>query len=304
MSSHKKGPWKKEMASLVVPSGAKQAGFQSKLGITRSSARSYGMQREAQLMRQMSTRLFLHAADAAKRKGKEGPVEVEMMYSGGNLFIGTNRNVTARTIYKTLSYRESTREALVEKSYFSTSKSIGGRIEKRHTRKLEERVFDKSARQSWRSAPGLSKGEIQSRKRTGELARMVRRVEPEILDLGSSKGIRDAFSGTGGVYILHGGEEGRHVEEKFMDVLETAGHQGRSIVAGKMRPCLTCSGRMEHMKHSGHDIQFNPHPGKVWISRFEDQPGKVRSHTIRLAQTKHTYRSSTGWGYGSDSDSD
>ena len=305
MNNKGKTSWDKAMAPHVTGSGVSQAGFQSRKGVKTQGRISYAGRREKQFFRQMSTRLFYSAAQRAKKKGLDSPVEVQMMYAGGNIFIGSNRDHTAESIHKTLMYTGSTRRALVEKAYFASAKSTGGRITTRHAHKLASRMFDDKSQSKWVKSGGDA-ADKASRTAMALMARMVRDIEPSTLDPGSTKGVKEAFGSTGGVYILHSGfrQEGKHVEEKFMDMLAVAGHKGRTIIGGKMRPCLTCSGRMQHMKDQGHDVAFGQEPGKVWKGRYEAQPHDVRKVTASLAASKFTYKSGAGWSYDAESDSD
>ncbi|MDE2154557.1 MAG: hypothetical protein KGJ32_01485 [Xanthomonadaceae bacterium] len=304
MNNQGKTSWDKAMAPHVVGSGVSQAGFQSRKGVKTQGRISYAARREKQFFRQMATRLFYHAAARAKKKGLDAPVEVQMMYAGGNIFIGSNRDHTAESIGKALKYQDLTRRVLSEKAYFASTKSTGGRITSRHAHKLASRMFDDSGQDKWVKA-GKAADKV-SRQGAALMARMVRDIEPDYLDPGDKKSVQHAFGSTGGVYILHSGfrQEGRHVEEKFMDMLGLAGHKGRTIVGGKMRPCLTCSGRMQHMNDQGHDVAFGQEPGKVWKGRYEDQPHEVRKVTASLAASKFTWKSKAGWGYDAESDSD
>jgi len=205
---------------------------------------------------------------------------------------------------RALKYGDRTRQVLAEKSYFASAKSIGGRITERHGRKLGKRMFDDKAQAKWVKS---GKGNDQvSRKAAAALARMVRDVEPSYIDPTDAKSVNTAFGSKGNVYILHSQfkQEGRHVEEKFMDMLATSGHTGRTIVGGKMRPCLTCSGRMQHMNDQGHDVAFGQEPGKVWKGRYDAQPSEVRKVTAGLAKNKFTFKSTAGWSFGPESDSE
>lgn len=298
--------WENAIAPHVKGSGASQAGFQSKLGMKTVGPRSYSGNRERQLFRQVSTRLFFHAKARAKKKDLANPVEIQMMRAGSNVFIGSNEDDTAHTIHRTLSYTGSTRKALVEKSYFATKKSAGGRITSRHADKLESRMFDDKAQKKWVKA---GKGaDAASRTRAAYSAKLLRDVEPEFLDMTDKAAVKQAFKSTGKVYIVHSSyataQEGRHVEEKFMDMLETSGHKTRTVIGGKMRPCLTCSGRMSHTKSEGHDVDYGNEPGKIWKMRYEAQPKAVRKKTAALAQSQKTFKSKAGFGFEAESDSE
>jgi hypothetical protein len=296
--------WDNAIAPHVKGSGASQAGFQSRKGIKTVAPKSYSGNRERQLFRQISTRLYFHAREKAKKKGLDNPVEIQMMRAGSNVFIGSNEDDTALTIHKTLSYTDTTRKALVDKSYFATRKSAGGRITSRHASKLESRMFDEGRQKKW--VKGGKGADAASRTSAAYSATLLRTVEPEYLDMTDKKAVKSAFKSQGKVFVVHSDrtQEGRHVEEKFMDLLETSGHKTRTVIGGKMRPCLTCSGRMSHTKSEGHDVDFGSEPGKIWKGRYEAQPKDVRKSTAKLAQTKHTFKSSAGFGYEAESDSD
>lgn len=298
--------WDNAIAPHVKGSGASQAGFQSRQGMKVVGPRSYSGNRERQLFRQVSTRLFFHAKARAKKKGLANPVEIQMMRAGTNVFIGSNEDDTARTIHRTLAYTDRTRKALVDRSYFATKKSAGGRITHRHADKLESRMFDDKVQKKWVKA---GKGaDAVSRARAVYTANLLRKVEPEFLDMTDRQAVKQAFKETGKVYVVHSGydreQEGRHVEEKFMDMLQISGHKKRTVIGGKMRPCLTCSGRMSHAKAEGYDVDFGKEPGKIWKMRYEAQPKEVRRKTAALAQSRKTFKSKAGFGFDAESDSE
>ncbi|HVK95632.1 MAG TPA: hypothetical protein VM571_12995 [Noviherbaspirillum sp.] len=298
-----KSDWDTAVKPHVKPSGGKQAGFQSIQGVQKRGAKSYVDMRERQVLRQVSTRLFFGAQRRAKEKGKDKPVEVQMMYAKGNVFIGTNLDVTAESVSKILASRKMTRSTLVDDKFFKSAKSHGGRITARHGKKLGSRMFDDDKQKKWNKGPVV---DLASRKRATNILNLVRDIEPEFLDPSDKKSVQTAFSGPGSVYILHSGgkQNGRHVEEKFMDILGHANHTDKTYVGGKMRPCLTCSGRMTHTESQGHDVDFSQNPGKIWKQRYDNQPADVRAETAKLAKNKRTFISKGGSGYGSESDSD
>jgi hypothetical protein len=96
-----------------------------------------------------------------------------------------------------------------------------------------------------------------------------------------------------------------HVEEKFMDVLERAKHKDCAVVAGKMRPCATCFGRMSWMNTLGYSVEHGQHPGFLWFGRLEEQEQKIRDFTLAKYKVAGSHKTKTGsYFYGSDSDSD
>ena len=296
------GSWDKSIAKFVTPVGGSQAGFQSKLGVTKRPKKSYVHLRERQILRQVATRLYFGAKQRAIKKDLDTPVEVQMMYTGGNVFVGSNLYSTAESLHKILSSQRRTENTLIKDSFFKTKTSIGGRTTDRHGKKLSERMYNGKMRKKWTGGPFV---DLASRKRATHIADIIKDIQPEYIDPSDKKQVAAAFGKQGHIYVLHGGGNGRHVEEKFTDMIESAKHTGKTYIGGKMRPCLTCSGRMTHSNQQGSDLDFSEFPGRVWKSRFEAQASDVRAVTTNLAKTKPSHVSKFGGsGYGSGSDSD
>jgi hypothetical protein len=269
-----------DFRDLVRQTGAKQAGWTKKSADpTTRPHRSYGSQRQTQILRQYSTQLFFYAK---KNKGTNAsPQEVEAMYAAGNVFIGTNADAEAEKILQIASMQT----VLEDTTGGQYSKS--GKVTRRHSRKFKKWYTGA------RSFSGAS--DIFNIIKAGGLTKLKLWVKSDVTN---------AFTQTGKTFVVVAGQDGRHAEEKLMDLLAKAGHTGTAIVAGKKRPCGTCLGRMTYMKNNGYDVRFNPRPGLIWKERLEDQPDEVQKVSLSELQSRQQYRSEIGQGYGSESDSD
>lgn len=135
-------------------------------------------------------------------------------------------------------------------------------------------------------------------------------VRPQKLDADDKEKAKEAFNTSGQLYVVYQSKAGecqtRHIEEKFMDILEHADHKKQAFVAGKMRPCGTCFGRMKLMNlNKGFNVVHGENPGYIWEGRFKEQPAELQTFTMQEYLSRGTYESETGGsGYATDSDSE
>jgi hypothetical protein len=202
------------------------------------------------------------------------------MYAGGNLFVATNADAEAVSILGIGNMQD----ALT--STTGGPRSTKGRI----TRKL-----------AWKFGRWYS--EDRSLSGAGEIFHLIKASQLKQLNLGKNEA-RKAFQSSGNTYVIIANQDGRHAEEKLMDLLELADYRARAVVAGKKRPCGTCLGRMQQMKENGFDVIFGQRPGLIWKESFQRQPLEVRQVTLRELKARSQYVSDIGQGYASESDSD
>lgn len=279
--------------------GVKQKGFASTHGITKRSKRSFGQEREAQMLKHISTLLFFET-ELEKAKA----VEVEMMYTANNnLFVAANNNAALEVIWNVLANKKRLKTVLTSKS-FGGKRSTKGIITLRHQRKLKKRIFGSmQTRQSWMEE---EEDEEDARQTSLKIGDIVRTTDPQDLSFDNTFDLHAAVNGYDGLYVLFGklSEEGRHAEEKLMDLLQLTQYKQQVIVAGKMRPCGTCSGRMSFMNTAGYNVVYNPRAGAVWKDRFLKQSAAIQAHTIRIVRTGKTHETEINDSYNSESDSD
>jgi hypothetical protein len=91
----------------------------------------------------------------------------------------------------------------------------------------------------------------------------------------------------------------RHAEEFLVDVLEVARayaikHQltFHAAIAGKKRPCMTCSGRMlafNQQDSAGMTLSYSEYPGFLWLSALKAQNADAMHATLKLFLEKPSH---------------
>ncbi len=118
---------------------------------------------------------------------------------------------------------------------------------------------------------------------------------------------------TGSIYLLsvtQNRNPNRHAEEFLTDIVEFAKGTGQpvySCIAGKKRPCLGCSGRMQ-----GVVDQYSKKPGLFWMHTLEFQSETAAAKTLNVLLTesprtslnKDGVKSFRDYDSGSDSECD
>lgn len=278
-----------QSTSSLVPHGKvwHLNGYQS-AKITKRPRRSFNKQRTAQVLRHLSTQLWAYCKD----QHKTTMVEVEAMSAGGNLFIGANHAKSSRLIYSVLSCGEQTAAVL---RYTKGGKGKLAILTKRFAKKLER--LDRIAFEDLRSSYYDAKYTLD----------VLLTAQPRLLNTSDKDACKRAFASFGELYVVYASKPGNcnHVEEKFMNLLANAAHKDGAIVAGKMRPCGTCWGRMRWMNTLGFDVEHGQHPGFLWLERLNEQPPQISKFTLQEYTKVGSHTSSFGGsGYASDSDSE
>ena len=224
------------------------------------------------------------------------------MLAGSNVFIGTNDIDTANDILRGLSNPRTAR-ATLEESYY-TRGTIGHDISRRYAGKLSARVFSEAGQKQW--VEGGTPEDSASRRSAVESASLVRRGGAQRLDATDRTAVQAAFAGTGQVHVVVGSkaQEGRHAEERLMDVLETADYKGTVTVAGKMRPCTTCAGRMDHVRSKGYGVSSSRRHGRIWKTPYDAQADAERAATLKLLDGVTYETAGLGSHYGTQSSSE
>jgi hypothetical protein len=255
--------------------------------ITKRPVRSFANDRISQVLRHISTQLWAFCKDVHKTT----MVEVEAMYAGGNVYVGANAREHSRLIFKVLSCESTAREVL---RYTAGGKSMLAERTERFAKKLRR----------------LRKTEYDvieiERFEPKKIMEILLKSVPTWLDSATDYECLDSFGTTGNLYVVYYSREGRcnHVEEKFMDVLSRAGHKDGAVVAGKMRPCATCFGRMRFMNQLGFSVEHSQHPGFLWLGRLLEQKPKIQKLTLEKYKKVGSHITEYGGGgYGSESDS-
>jgi hypothetical protein len=262
-------------------------GYRTK-NVTQRPKRNFSDERIAQVLRHISTQLWAYCAD----KHETRMVEVEAMYAGGNLYIGANAREDSDLIFDVLSCGARSRAVL---RYTTGGKGLLAKRTVRFAKKLK-RINNTSFES------------IQLERLDSKLiVEILLTSMPTLLDAANAMSCITSFASTGNLYVVYYSVDGRcnHVEEKFMDILENALHKDGAVVAGKMRPCGTCFGRMSYMNMHGYNVEHGKNPGFLWLGRLLEQESEVQKLTLEKYEELGSHITEEGGdGYGSESDSD
>lgn len=231
--------------------------------------RSFEHERTRQLLRQISTQIFLFLENKKKRIK-----EVESMflyYKGHSYLLITGNSIEDYTKFISLIKFTGIKNILTNQHAISGSSahSREGRIRsRRYKDKLKTRIYQNDFPASWLNN--------DDKKRAGLLRRILRIENTKVLYRNNDAFINlNQFCTTSftNKIIFIGYQPGRthpkprckglHAEETFVDLLEQLQEFAPdpnmySIIGGKKRPCAGCFGRMlqtgvnEHGKHPGH----------------------------------------------------
>lgn len=262
-------------------------GYQTKT-ITKRPRRSFSDSRTAQVLRHISTQLWAYCKDEYETT----MVEVEAMSAGGNLYIGANDTEHSRLILDVLSCGDRSSDVL---QYTAGGKGILAKRTTRFAKKLR--------RLETTSYDSIDVERVESKL----LVEMILTCTPILLDASNSLECMASFASSGNLYVVWYSKSGRcdHIEEKLMDVLERATHKEGAVVAGKMRPCATCFGRMSYMNKLGYSVEHGLNPGFLWLGRLQEQDQLVRKHTLEKYKKTGSHVSTVGGsGYATESDSE
>jgi len=246
--------------------------------------RSYASDRDRQLLRHFSSQLFFLA------KGRVNSAqEIQTMVANGNLFVAANADGDIKAIYNWLAsdLAGKLRTALTKTwdsdpsgAYWLHSKSTKKKSTARFAKKFE----------------GLYAGTRTGKLQTGHVAidpaliwGIIQGANIEILKGWKKADVRQAFAGSGKIFLLYAGDDGRHAEEKLMDLLELAKHPGVVLIAGKKRPCKTCLGRLRYMVSEGFKVTHSQYPGFIWKERYEAQPEEVKKFSLGVINEGNSY---------------
>ncbi len=258
---------------------SKQGGWRKQGSVPkRRPRRSYSSERPLQVLKHLATILFFWV----KQKVSETQ-EVQIMYAKGNLFIATNADAEALKLLKLLNLKSALQ-------MYGGKYSKMGKVSLRHSEKLKGLI---SGSRKYSETKGIAKILAEANDTLSAFQITLKK-----------KSIDTAFAGTGKIYVLLGEEDGRHAEEKLMDLLELSGSKENVVLAGKKRPCGTCLGRIENVRSKGYSITAGANPGLVWKQRFEAQSSEVQRSTVDVVKSKDQFVSEIGQGYASESDSE
>ncbi|NVB37937.1 hypothetical protein G6O69_08825 [Pseudenhygromyxa sp. WMMC2535] len=270
-------------------------------GIKKRPRRSFMGNRESQVLRHVSRQFFPYLKKVKKAK----PIEIQMMWANDSLFVGTNKDTPTRALAEVINDPDEIANALGR--VWGKSGETHERT-KRSVAKLERLAnFDFSVDVDGFDVDQLA--DLASYDEAYQIYTMLMTKVAEALDCKNKNAAIKALSPTHAgrlYYVLEGNNRGRHIEEKFIDILEAANFRGPAIIAGVKRPCGTCWIRLNNaVKKSGINVEFSPYPGQIWKGQAESL--KVSKSDLDKYVETGTYQSfpgGTDYDSGSDSEDD
>lgn len=305
------------VSSLTLPNSVKQAGRKSKANegavITRPLRNDFSAERERQLMKRVATQFFFALQLHLKQNNiNKKLVEVELMHAtiGDKHFVFLAANeVDVATQYQALLDNSASTEALLTSIYQPDRDVEGKRRSKRYARKLKLQLFngEVALKSSAQTADGdYAAAVAQAVTAAWAIQDMNARPSQRIEALLDEK--------PGGVFLLDFSrtvDKSRHAEEFLVDVANIikvyADNKQLEVgfaIAGKKRPCATCSGRMMSVID-----RFGERPGFLWKHAAGRQSPATFRRTAQTILENSSHVSLDGRGkkaphYDTGSDSD
>jgi hypothetical protein len=275
--------------------------------------RLFSSEREAQILRQISTQLFYGFNNALKvnptllsieKKNRPKLVEVEIMhltYKGrSKIFVAVNEHAVTQYL-KVLFEKENdhfVRILTTNHAKRITRDSEGKIRSARYAKKLERRVF---------SNAGISIPEstsVSDSSRAHQLAIALREAELSVFDYNMhnrtefERNVRRILSSPlNEIYFIEVKNcpfKERHAEEFLVDIVESAKSVIAEVevsIAGKKRPCMSCTGRMSGEIYGRPRVdQYNKNPGSAWVTVQSMQPKEVAARTASVMLTQPAHR--------------
>ncbi len=265
--------------------GGDQAGratrMQSSQEILRP-ARSFAQERERQLLRHIGTQLYFYL----QSKNVPHLVEIQVMHLSFQkkhfLFIAANEFTATQSFATLLKDSAQLETALV--STYQPDKDLEGKARSaRYAKKFRTRVFDletsfspdteaQAVAELLRSAPTSLLSLKNDLKQDSELV---------------ANKLQEKSCGIFFVTVQNFSYERRHAEEFLVDIAEYAKarfDKVRTCIAGKKRPCLTCTGRM-----TGVIDDYGKRPGRFWVHAIEHQSPTTALRTYSILCQSASY---------------
>ncbi len=205
------------------------------------SKTSYEDKRIIQALRHISIQMWAYVTQKIK------VVEVEAMYAKETLFIGANQKKSSQKIFDVLNDQSTKNEML---KYEKSGKGKLHTLTHRFAKKIRQRL----------------KTDEEDMQQYKKIMNIIKTGTPKMINANKQSDYREAFDSNSGtifvVYYEGGTSKCNHIEEKFMKIIEHKSNLFRNknsnnevYVAGKMRPCGTCFGKMTFLNKSGYNIK-------------------------------------------------
>lgn len=278
--------------------------------------RSFAHERERQLLRQVSTQLYLGLNEKLKEKEFNPLVEVQIMHlqigNKNNLFIAVNENENSAHLKNLIQDDKNFHQLLT--TPHPAIKKEGALRSERYAAKLSARLFNPNNQLDAKNVEDLNRyQQVIALLKKGKLQEIAISYGKHcILSDESKQTLKNKFSQKNHyIYLLYIEQipafaKARHAEEFLTDIADeakaftdTLGVNFYSCIGGKKRPCIGCYGRM-----TGHITQFGQFPGGFWTQTLKHQTNEAAINTIRTLLSKKSYISATKNGKGTVADFD
>lgn len=260
--------------------------------------RSYKNDREKQILRHIATQLYFAIQYYLKKEKLSLPlVEIQAMHLScegrHNLFIVANEFSVTKTFTKIIN-KDNFKESLTW--FYSPEDSEGKKRSKRYASKLKKRVFGNSLQ-----ITGNDPVDVKNAEQVGDILRDNNIVSLQI-GYGGDKLLNEESrellskiiqSEDKTIFFVtvrnYPGHKGRHAEEFLCDIVDYSKELEvetiYTAIAGKKRPCIGCSGRLEAVNVSN----YGRYPGRFWKHTFETQSEDVALKTLNLLRKNSSY---------------
>ncbi len=279
--------------------------------VVKRHARSFASDRLAQLLRQISTQIYL-----ASRLSGTDPVEVEVMFVQDALYIATNTQDSMRMLKSFVNNKD--RFKLVLTMAFTSDKftAVDKETSARHSKKLKQRLYGNTAVTDPRIIALRNLFTQDSALHTITLpvassASRDMKIPP-----------RYYYKGAGIYFVEYPFKTDRHAEEHLLDVLERIVQVDlepmdiQPAIFGKKRPCFTCHARLKSVSEQVASelslttpwLEYNPYMGFLYRNAAYSQNLMAAAATAKaLANAKEVHVSAVGdssYATGSDTETE
>ncbi|MGC3966616.1 MAG: hypothetical protein QM775_04370 [Pirellulales bacterium] len=214
---------------------------------------------ERQVLSEIATQLFEAAVNKSKTSGRRNPVEIQLMKDkSGKIWIAANDQDTVNSVRELLEHPDRTE---LEKA-LTTMYKIGGERSIRYAEKLDDLIKGRNCAEQLPEA---------------------KEIVDTLLNKRESVQVLDAK-------VKGKARTDRHAEEYLVDeIVNQNDRENEYVIAGKKRPCLSCSGRMAHAAETlDFNLRFGQQPGRLFIQAWEGQPFEVAMKTLELVKRRRT----------------
>lgn len=308
---------KERFLALTTTNSSKQSGYWPKaFPEKKCSKRPFNHERERQLLKQVATQLFF----AFKHYLTITPtelIELQVLHinclNKHKLFIACNQSSIASELPKFIPNMYWLSHYLAH-PYTPKSDREGNIRSMRYAKKLNHRIYQQASF----FHPVVPNDDLNQTQHICNILRVNHPIGTLLYNNDKNvnhSNIANALHSDIAIYLVNSqfsSQKTRHAEEFLADIVDSAqllDSETYSCIAGKKRPCMSCSGRMS----SSGVNNFGAHPGRLWKEAFLNQNHKQARHTAicLLSNPAHYTEKLTNTGavqklpdYDSESDSE